>query len=76
MYVENKYTAETQTNRIVPTQPTDRPAAAITRLYGHEQTVFSDYAETANTATGVGEDDLFGQLYPDSIIELLRVSAV
>jgi hypothetical protein len=59
MYVENKYTAEThKTNRIVPTQPTDRLRRRRNETM-NEQTVSPTYAETANTATGVGEDDPF-----------------
>jgi hypothetical protein len=61
MYVENNIRQKHKTNRIVQhSQQTASAAAATTRLYEIQTVGSPTYAETANTATGVGEDDPFG----------------
>jgi hypothetical protein len=55
MYVENNIRQKHKNNRIVPTQPTASAAAATTD-YMMNRRSSPTYAETANTATGVGEE--------------------
>jgi hypothetical protein len=79
MYVENNIYGRNTQNQPYSSNTANRPPPPppLQRDYMNTNRRSSPtYAETANTATGVGEDDPFGsglfQLYPDSIIELLR----